>query len=160
MLIGLLESDQSGRRTLTYDSTTRSFVLEGAGDIQPAKLIDLANRQQILWTDRAVRDWALRTAGDLLKEANARSSRARTAAAAVSLASGDGLISSATPPPAATKVRHAWTWAIVAALCVTFVGLGTAYHADIRHQLAAAFSRQPTPYIELYFTIRRFSRSS
>lgn len=216
MLIGQVQSaEQSGTRALIYDDTTKSFRIAGAGEIQPAKLLDLANRQQILWTDLAVRDWTLRTASALLRETKAGRSRARAAAAA--LASGTGKHASSTRAPArvsgrtlrksngrlpsapseqltqvpssassmgfqpsagshdgvanqrqvqasidnqaralrdngAPDVRHVWPWLILAALCVTVVGLGFAYPREIPHQLAISFSRQPTPYTELYFT--------
>lgn len=52
----------------------------------------------------------------------------------------------------APDVRHVWPWLILAALCVTVVGLAFAYPREIRHQLAISFSRQPTPYTEFYFT--------
>jgi hypothetical protein len=218
MLIGLVQSaERSGTRSLTYDDKTKSFRMEGAGEILPAKLIDLANRQQILWTDLAVRAWTLRTASALLRETKTEAGRSRARAAAAAVASGTGKHASGTRAPArpsgptlrtsngrlpsapseqltpvppsasgmggqpspgshegvanqrqvqassdsqaqilpdagAPDVRHVWPWLILAALCVTVVGLGFAYPREIRHQLAISFSRQPTPYTELYFT--------
>ena len=219
MLIGLVQSaERSGTRSLTYDDTAGSFRLEGTGEIQPARLIDLANRQAILWTDLATRDWTLSTASALLRERKAEAGRSRArAAAAAALASGTGKDASSTLAPArpsgptlrksngrppsapseeltpvpssasgmgfqpsagshdgvanqrqvqasidnqaralrdngAPDVRRVWPWLILAALCVTVVGLGFAYPREIRHQLAIPFSRQPTPYTELYFT--------
>ena len=218
MLIGLMQSAEwSGTRSLTFDDTTKCFRLEGAGEIQPAKLIDLANRGAILWTDLVARDWTLRTASALLRERKAEAGRSRARAAAAALASGTEKDASSTlaqarpsgptlrksngrPPSApseeltpvpssasgmgfqpsagshdgvanqrqvqasidnqaralrdngAPDVRHVWPWLILAALCVTVVGLGFAYPREIRHQLAISFSRQPTPYTELYFT--------
>jgi len=216
MLIGLVQLPEwSGTRSLTYDDTTRSFRLEGAGEIQPARLIDLANRQAILWTDLAARYWTLKTASALLRERKAEAGRSRAPAAA--LASGAAKHASTTRAPArlsgptlrksnerlpsapsepmtpvpssasgmgfqpsagshegvadqrqvqasidsqaralrdngAPGGRHVLPWLILAALCVTVVGLGFAYPREIRHQLAVSFSRQPTPYTELYFT--------
>ena len=207
MLIGQVRSaGQSGTRSLTYDDTTESFLLEGAGEIQPAKLIDFANRQEILWTDLEVRDWTLSTASSLLREAKAEAGRSRARAAAAALASGTGKHASfkrasarpssarlrtsngrlpsapseqSTPvPPSSSRmgfqpsagpregganerqvqasidsqaqalrdtgapdVRHVWPWLILAALCVTVVGLGFAYPREIRLLYSNAYAR-------------------
>ena len=99
MLIGLVQSPEwSGTRSLTYDDTAGSFRLEGTGEIQPARLIDLANRQAILWTDLATRDWTLSTASALLRERKAEAGRSRAPAAA--LASGAAKHASTTRAPA------------------------------------------------------------
>ena len=106
MPIGLVQSaERSGTRSLTYDDKTKSFRMEGAGEILPAKLIDLANRQQILWTDLAVRDWTLRTASALLRETKTETGRSRARAAAAALASATGKHASSTRAPARVSGR-------------------------------------------------------
>ena len=48
--------------------------------------------------------------------------------------------------------RHSWAWAIASVACVVAVALGLRFSHQIAHQLALSFTRQATPYTELYLT--------
>jgi hypothetical protein len=52
----------------------------------------------------------------------------------------------------ATGARRLWCWGAVTAACLAALGLGLVFPHEIAHQLALSFTRQPTPYTELYFT--------
>jgi hypothetical protein len=63
MLVGALRSDNplSGA-PLTCDDVTEAFSLQGIGEISAARLLDLENRRQLVWSDLVTREWVLETA--------------------------------------------------------------------------------------------------
>ena len=79
MLVGALRSDNPlGGAALTCDDATEAFALQGVGEISAAKLLDLENRRQLVWSDLVTREWVLETAAIRVR----RQTAARTAAAA------------------------------------------------------------------------------
>ena len=74
MLVGALRSDNPlGGAPLTCDDVTESFTLQGVGEISAAKLLDLENRRQLVWSDLVTREWVLETAAvRVRREAAAR----------------------------------------------------------------------------------------
>ena len=88
MLVGALRSDNPlGGATLTCDDATEAFSLQGIGEISAAKLLDLENRRQLVWSDLVTREWVLETAAirvhrETAAKAAAAVATATTAAAA------------------------------------------------------------------------------
>lgn len=84
MLVGALRSDNPlGGAPLTCDDVTESFTLQGVGEISAAKLLDLENRRQLVWSDLVTREWVLETAAvRVRREAAARAAGAAVAAKA------------------------------------------------------------------------------
>jgi hypothetical protein len=63
MLVGALRSDNPlGGAPLTCDDATEAFSLQGIGEISAAKLLDLENRRQLVWSDLVTREWVLERA--------------------------------------------------------------------------------------------------
>jgi len=102
-LIAALRSDNPlGGAPLSYAEADDSFSLQGVGEIDAAKLLDLENRRQLVWADPVTREWALELAAIRLrkeKEAAAKAAAwaAEAAAAAAAQAAAEA---TAAPPPA------------------------------------------------------------
>ncbi len=224
MLIATLRADNPhGGALLTYDCATDTFALEGFGEVRPAKLLDLANRQQLVWTNSSTRELVLRRtvaslgeekaaqaaarefavekaataraaarafAADVAANASVEQTKATAGAAAsakfeaptetahegrragwsqplgdepergtVCALQGASAPEKGTPDTATsrkgdrsrTAARRLWAGVVLAA-CLVVGGLGLAFPHELAHQLAISFTRQPTPYTELYFT--------
>jgi hypothetical protein len=54
-------------------------------------------------------------------------------------------------PGRLTGARRRAAIGLLTAVCVLAAALGFAFRDTVRHQLALSFTRQPTPYTELYF---------
>jgi hypothetical protein len=83
MLVGALRSDNPlGGAPLTCDDAAESFTLQGVGEISAAKLLDLENRRQLVWSDLVTREWVLETAAiRVRRQAVAKAAEAARAAA-------------------------------------------------------------------------------
>jgi len=96
MLVGALRSDNPlGGAPLTCDDATEAFFLQGIGEISAAKLLDLENRRQLVWSDLVTREWALETAAIRV--------RRETAAKAAAAAAAAGAVAATALPPAAAR---------------------------------------------------------
>jgi hypothetical protein len=83
MLVGALRSDNPlGGAPLTWDDAIEAFSLQGIGEISAAKLLDLENRRQLVWSDLVTREWVLETAAiQVRREAAAKAASAAATAA-------------------------------------------------------------------------------
>lgn len=79
MLVGRLRPDGPlGGASLDCDDRGRTFTLEGAGEISPARLLDLENRRQLVWgVDQATRERVLGLASAQLRREAASPALAR-----------------------------------------------------------------------------------
>ena len=81
MLVGALRSDNPlGGAPLTCDDATEAFSLQGIGEISAAKLLDLENRRQLVWSDLVTREWVLETAAIRVRRETAAKAAASRAA--------------------------------------------------------------------------------
>ena len=103
-LIAALRSDNPlGGAPLSYSEADDSFSLQGVGEVDAAKLLDLENRRQLVWADPVTREWALELAAiRLRKEKEAAAKAAAWAAEEAAAAAARAAAEAAAPPPAAT----------------------------------------------------------
>jgi hypothetical protein len=87
MLVGALRSDNPlGGAPLTCDDATEAFSLQGIGEISAAKLLDLENRRQLVWSDLVTREWVLERAAIRVRRQTAVKAASVAAAAAAGAA--------------------------------------------------------------------------
>lgn len=129
MLIARLRADNPlGPVPLTCDAAGKTYILEGVGRITPAKLLDLENRQQLVWgVDHISRDRVLSAAvAQVRAETSGKAARAAAFAAAAAAAARETQGAASGIPAARTKFaatdriahdgrRVAWTETPVAA---------------------------------------------
>jgi hypothetical protein len=97
MLVGALRSDNPlGGAALTCDEATEAFSLQGIGEISAAKLLDLENRRQLVWSDLVTREWVLETAAIRVR----RQTAVKAAAAAVAAAAAASVAAESAPTEA------------------------------------------------------------
>jgi hypothetical protein len=178
MLIARLRSDNPRcAARLCCDEQCERVVLEGVGPLTPAKLIDLENRQQLVWeVDQVTRDRVLRVATAQIQQDKANQivarGRAAAAEAAATTSEAGGKRSSipaprttldtvAEPVPRRAKAvwaeapphRHRWwAWAIAAAACGAAAVVGLLFPHQIADRLSLSSARQVSAYTELYFS--------
>jgi len=88
LLVARLRSDHPfGALPLTCDDPGETYILEGKGEITAAKLLDLANRRQLVWeVDEATRERVLAAASARIQRDRDTAKRVAAARAAATVA--------------------------------------------------------------------------
>ena len=104
MIVATLRSDNPlGDAQLMYDEASGAFSLQDVGGITAGKVLDLENRQQLVWDGDGTRDWVLEIARGMLRAERPVSRTAGLEGAPSSWAGSSDVVP---PPEAAAKAAR------------------------------------------------------